>query len=714
MAGPGRPGRDPHSGRSTGNVCRDGQIGHRPAAHRHGRRDRCGYVRRRRRLWPHAPDPDVPRGHRRRDDPAPASRRRSGSDPGCTGPHPGDRPQRGGRGTRGPLRRRVPGAPGERRRDLATGVTRGRDSRMMDEAGGGMDVRDKAMAIPVLMAVDDDAESLGTLDGTLRRRYGRDYLVISDASAAAALGRLQELRGAGREVALVMAGAEMTAAPAAEFLAQVRSVAPAAKRVLVVPRGGADAPSLRVPVPLVADRQAATPVLRAIAHGMIDSYLPAPGAGRDEGFHRGVSELLEEWAHDADPAVPAVRIIAQQQSARAHELRDLLARNGIPYLFHAAESADGQSWLAQAGQDGSTLPVVVAYSGEVLVDPSRDQIAAIFGLASLPSGTVDVAVVGAGPAGLSAAVYAASEGLSTLLLEGEAFGGQAGSSSLIRNYLGFPRGISGASLATRAFEQAWSFGAIPSMTGPVTGLQPATGGFTLRLAGDRVSHARSVLIATGVSYRRLDAPGLDSLLGAGVFYGATSSESSAFAGEYVFVAGGANSAGQAAVNLARYARQVTIVVRGDSLAARMSQYLIDEISATPNIDVRTSTQIAAAEGTGKLEALTVTDNNTGSTETVPAAALVVLIGAVPYTGWLPAAIGRDEHGFILPGSDLPGRRNPAGRPAPPRSLETSLPGVFAAGDVRYGSIKRVASAVGEGSIATTQITQYLQNHTGNS
>jgi thioredoxin reductase (NADPH) len=346
----------------------------------------------------------------------------------------------------------------------------------------------------------------------------------------------------------------------------------------------------------------------------------------------------------------------------------------------------------------------------VLVDPPNDRIAAVFGLAGLPAGTVDVAIVGAGPAGLSAAVYAASEGLSTLLLEREAIGGQAGSSSLIRNYLGFPRGISGAGLATRAFEQAWSFGAIPSMTGPVTSLQPAPDGFTLHLAGGQVSHARSILITTGVSYRRLDAPGLDALLGAGVFYGATTSEHAAFAGERVFVAGGANSAGQAAVNLARYAQQVTIVVRGDSLAARMSQYLIDEIAATANIDVRTSTQIAAAEGTGKLEALTLTDTRTGSTQTVPASALVILIGAVPHTDWLPPHIGRDEHGFILTGSDLPDSRNPAANwtlPRPPLPLETSVPGVFAAGDVRHGSVKRVASAVGEGSIATTQLTQYL-------
>jgi thioredoxin reductase (NADPH) len=448
-----------------------------------------------------------------------------------------------------------------------------------------------------------------------------------------------------------------------------------------------------------------------MALGMIDSYLPAPAAERDEGFHRAVSELLEEWAHGADPALPAVRIIGHERSARAHELRDLLARNSIPYVFHPAGSDDGRSWLQEAGQDGSALPVLVMYTGEVLADPPNERLAAAFGLARLPAGTVDVAIVGAGPAGLSAAVYTASEGLSTLLLECEAIGGQAGSSSLIRNYLGFPRGISGTGLASRAFEQAWSFGAIPSMAGPVTALQPAADGFTLRLAGVGESHARSVLIATGVSYRRLGAPGVDALLGAGVFYGATASEASAFAGEHVFIAGGANSAGQAAVNLARYAQQVTIVIRGGSLAARMSQYLIDEITATANIDVRTGTHIAAAEGTGRLQALALTDTKTGNTETVPASALVVLIGAVPHTDWLPPRIGRDEHGFIVTGSDLPSAPNPAASwtlPRPPLPLETSLPGVFAAGDVRHGSVKRVASAVGEGSIAATQLTQYLQ------
>ena len=566
------------------------------------------------------------------------------------------------------------------------------------------------MTAPVLMVVDEDANGLRALEDTVRSRYGHDYLIIGESSPAAALSQLGELGAAGEPVAVVMTGAAMAATAAAEFLARARTIQPEAKRVLVVPRGDPAAPNLRVPVPLVVDPQAATPVLRAIAHGMIDTYLSAPGAGRDEGFHRGLTELLDEWALETTPALPAVRIIDQQQSARAHELCDVLGRQNVPYTFHAAQSADGQAWLHQAGQDGSTLPVLVTYTGQVLVDPPNEQISAIFGMASLPRGTVDVAVVGAGPAGLSATVYAASEGLSTLLLEREAIGGQAGSSSLIRNYLGFPRGISGAGLATRAFEQAWSFGAIPSMVGPVSRLEPAEDGFTLRLAGGQMCHARSVLITTGVSYRKLDAPGLDSLTGAGVFYGATTSEGRAFTGEHVFIAGGANSAGQAAVNLARYARQVTIVIRGDSLAARMSQYLIDEISATPNIDVRTTTHIAAADGAGKLETLTLKDTRTGSTQTIPAAAVVVLIGAVPHTDWLPPEISRDGYGFILTGSDLSGGNPAADRtpPRPPLRLETSMPGVFAAGDVRHGSVKRVASAVGEGSIAATQMTQYLQ------
>jgi thioredoxin reductase (NADPH) len=567
------------------------------------------------------------------------------------------------------------------------------------------------MNTPALLIADDDRERLDAVGAALRRRYGQDYLIAVETSAAASLRHLTDLRDHGTPVALIMVAATTMTSTGPALLVQARGLHPAAKRVLLVDRGGPEAPNLRVPAPMLQDRSVAQPVLRAMALGLVDSYLPAPGSVSDEGFHRGVSELLEEWAHTATSDRPAVRIIGDDRSPRANELRDLLGRNSIPYLFHRADSDEGKRLLRQVGTKNSVLPVVVFYSGEALVDPANDQIAAAFGLDNLPSATSDVAIIGAGPAGLSAAVYTASEGFSTLILEREAIGGQAGSSSLIRNFLGFPRGISGASLATRAFEQAWSFGATTSVAGPVTELQPAGGGYTLDIANGTRVQARAVIIATGVSYRQLSAPGLDQLTGAGVFYGAIASEASAFGGQHVFIAGAANSAGQAAINLARHAQQVTILARGDSLATRMSQYLINEIEATSNIDTRTDTEIAGAYGDGILETLTLTNNKTRASETVPASALLVLIGAVPYTNWLPGAIARDQHGFILTGSDLgtPTQVQQTWPPErPPLPLETSMPGVFAAGDVRYGSIKRVASAVGEGSIAGAAVAQYLQ------
>ena len=366
--------------------------------------------------------------------------------------------------------------------------------------------------------------------------------------------------------------------------------------------------------------------------------------------------------------------------------------------------------LDQAGYFDGALPVVITDTGQALSDPSNDAISAAFGLAALPSVPIDVAIVGAGPAGLSAAVYTASEGVSVLLLEREAIGGQAGSSSMIRNYLGFPRGISGRGLATRAFAQVWSFGASIVVSRPVTGLRPVDGGYRLSLEDGSEIQCRCVVIATGVSYRRLDAPGVAPLIGTGVYYGAAVSEARAMSGRDVFVVGGANSAGQAAVNLARHARQVTVLVRRESVAATMSQYLIDEIAGAPNIDIRHNTEIAGALGESLLESLILRDTRTGATEQVPTSALFVLIGAVPRTDWLPQGVERDDRGFVLTGGDMRRAESSAGTgKRPPLLLETSLPGIFAAGDVRYRSVKRVASAVGEGSIVATQVGRYLQD-----
>jgi thioredoxin reductase (NADPH) len=560
------------------------------------------------------------------------------------------------------------------------------------------------------MAVDDNPDGLRTLDDVLRRRYDHDYLVIGETSPETALGRLRELRAAGHPVAMLMAASAMAATPGPEFLAQARSIQPTAKRVLVVPRGGPGAPSLRVPVPLVQDRQAATPVLRAIALGMIDTYLSAPGAGRDEEFHRAVSELLEEWAHDAVPALAAVRIIAHERSARAHELRDTLARNGIPYVFHAAGSADGRSRLQEVGQDGSALPVLVMYTGEVLVDPPNDRIAAAFGLASLPEGTVDIAIVGAGPAGLSAAVYAASEGLSTLLLEREAIGGQAGSSSLIRNYLGFPRGISGASLATRAFEQAWSFGAIPSVARPVSGLQPVVDGFMLlrrrpgRPCPQRPDHDGRVLPRA-----RRSRPGLATrrrrlLRGNRIGRRRLQRRPRLHCGRSQFRRPGRGQPG--AVRAAGHDRgtrrlpgspDVPVPDRRDQRNGqhrRPHQHPDRRRRGqrqARNLDLERH-QYRRRRDRSRLRA--------GGSDRRRAAHRLATA---------PDRPGRTR--VRRPGGDVTDGGDPAASwalPRPPFPLETSLPGVFAAGDVRHGSVKRVASAVGEGSIAATQVTQYLQ------
>ncbi len=440
----------------------------------------------------------------------------------------------------------------------------------------------------------------------------------------------------------------------------------------------------------------------------------ATGITSGQHFHRFVTEQLDEWGRSNLPGFEAIRVVGEEWAARSHELRELLGRNGIPFGFYPADSPAGQRLLQEAGTAGKPLPAVVLFDGRILADPSNAEVGEAIGVQTKPGGgCYDVTVIGAGPAGLAAAVYGASEGLSTVVLEPEAIGGQAGTSSLIRNYLGFPTGVSGGDLAVRAYTQAWNFGAEYVYGNPATGLRPEGSELVVTVADGSEVRSRAVVVATGMAYRRLGIPALDALTGAGVFYGAAASEATAMKDSEVFVVGGANSAGQAAVHLARYAAQVTVLVRGRSLVDSMSEYLIREIESAPNIAVRCGVAVTGGAGQSRLEGLTLTDLESGAAETVDAVALFVLIGAEPRTQWLPDAVRRDQSGFVVTGTDLlqggqsaeqwPGRRLPM-------FLESSLPGVFAAGDVRHGSVKRVAAAVGEGSTAIRLVHDHLRGN----
>lgn len=497
----------------------------------------------------------------------------------------------------------------------------------------------------------------------------------------------------------MLAGQVLREMPGIEFLRQAHQRHPAAKRVLLLRDG---------------DVTGGMAGLRAMALGQLDHWLDTPVGPPELHLYPVVSELLGQWARETTAAgspPERVRVVGPRWSASSHQLRDLLSRNNIRHRFYDQDSGDGRRLLTQAGMEAGEQTVVLMPGGQALADPSPQRFAQALGVPTQPTGgCYDLAVAGAGPAGLAAATYAASEGLRTLLLEPLAAGGQAGTTSLIRNYLGFPRGISGRELALRASEQAIMFGA-ELVAQPATGLTAHPGGGrVLSLADGSQAACRAVVLATGVSYRRLPVPGLDDLMGAGVFYGAAVTEAQAMRGQRVVVAGGANSAGQAAVHLARHAEQVTVLLRGASLADRMSAYLVQELKRAPNVTVRPHSQITAVHGAGRLEALTIRDSRTGTAETLPTAALFILIGAKPHTSWLANTIQRDGHGFLLTGRDLlrdhkPPRRWPLNRP--PLPLETSLPGIFAAGDVRHGSIKRVASAVGEGATAIQLAGQYL-------
>jgi thioredoxin reductase (NADPH) len=548
---------------------------------------------------------------------------------------------------------------------------------------------------PRILVVEDESEVRARIRGELERRYGADYRVRCVGSATDALARIEGWRDAGDPVALVLADQWMPDMLGEDFLACARALYPDAKRALLVKFGA------------WGHRDTADAMLRAMARGNIDYYVLKPWRRADEYFHRTITEFLQEWERASSGAPQEVAVVCEWRSPRAHQLRQLLARNGVPHVAYDTDSPEGRRILAAADQEGSRKPVVVLEGGGVLVDPTNAELATAYGVSTSldDRSDFDVVVVGAGPAGLAAAVYASSEGLDTLVVERESIGGQAGSSSKIRNYLGFARGVSGSELAQRAYQQAWIFGARFIHTRSVTALRPEGGRYAVELSDGSRATAAAVVLATGIAYRRLGIPELEALAGTGVFYGASVSEARAHTGQEVYVVGGGNSAGQAAVHLGRYAARVTILVRRASLAETMSRYLIDEIEAAENIEVRPHAEVVGGAGEGALKSLELRDCRTGELETVPAAALFLMIGAQPHTEWLPETICRDERGYLLTGSELPEADWPLERPQ--LMLETSLPGVFAVGDARHGSTKRVASAVGEGSVVIEQVHQLL-------
>jgi thioredoxin reductase (NADPH) len=528
-----------------------------------------------------------------------------------------------------------------------------------------------AARTPSIVVADDDPGSRALIEEELRRRYGDDY-DVRVCETCDLEGILDGVHDDGGEVAVALA----TGQEGAEQLARMRGRFPTARRGLLIPWLG------------WSRRGMAELVLRSMAHGWIDLYVIKPTRRRDEVFHRTVSELLHESERLRGEGPSGATVLADRRSARGHQLRAMLSGLGIPHRTEPSE--DGRP------------PTVRLADGQELEEPDAAELTRALGFpTALDPHEADLVVVGAGPAGLSAAVYAASEGLRTTVLDAGAVGGQAGSSSLIRNYLGFPRGLGGGELAQRAYQQAWLFGAQFRLTHRAVDLAPRDGRHVVTTDGGTEVAARAVVLALGVEYRRLDAPGLTELEGAGVFYGASMSEAQALAGETVYVVGGGNSAGQAALHLARFACKVRILVRSSSLAASMSQYLIDSIEAEPDAEVLYRTEVAAALGSGRLEALEL--RTPEGLQTVPAGALIVMIGARPLTEWLPDSVARDEWGYVPTGSDVPGW--PLERP--PLAMETSLPGVFAAGDVRARSVKRVASAAGSGALAVSDVHAYL-------
>ena len=565
-------------------------------------------------------------------------------------------------------------------------------------------------ALPAIVVVSRSASVREQLFTELAGRYARDYAIRAFATAQEALDALAftpgpaaslasgDQREPGTAVALLIAGLGGEDPDGLEALRRLSTVFPSA---------------LRIPAPRWGDWSTARPIFDALALGQVDRWVTRPEGTPDEEFHRSVTEYLEEWRSRQGDGFQAVRIIGERWSDRSQHLRDNFTRNRIPIGFYDVASPAGSAMLSRLGLADPRLPVVVlrfAEGGQVLQDPTDLDIAVAFGIFEPvdEDERFDLAIVGSGPAGLGAAVYAASEGLSTLVIEPQAAGGQAGTSSLIRNYLGFPTGISGDRLTLAAFQQAWAFGARFHFMREATSLVTDGEARRIRLSDLTTVTASTVVVATGASYRRLGVPALDALQGRGVFYGAAVAEAPAMRGRHVYVVGGGNSAGQAAVYLARYADHVTILVRRADLTATMSEYLIREIESLPTVDVRGRAQIVDGRGEEFLEDFVVEDLDTGERETLQGV-LFVLIGSQPHSEWLADAVARDRWGSVLTGTDV---LDPDVEPRwpldrPPLMLETSMPGVFAVGDVRNGSVKRVAAAVGEGALAVSMVHQYL-------
>jgi thioredoxin reductase (NADPH) len=547
---------------------------------------------------------------------------------------------------------------------------------------------------PVLLTVDDDAEVLRAVERDLRRKYGERYRVLRADSGRAALELLRQLEGRGTPVALLLADQRMPEMTGVELLEQTLAIIPGAKRVLLTAYADTDA------------------AIRAINQVRIHYYLMKPWDPPEQNLYPYLDDLLEDWWAHHQPPFDGIRVIGNRWSPRAHEVRDFLGRNLIPFQWLDLDtSQEARDLLTTLAPRGDTLapPVVLFPDGPYLTNPDLLTLAGRIGLrthADLPF--YDLVAVGAGPAGLAAAVYGASEGLKTLLIEREAPGGQAGTSSNIENYLGFPTGLTGADLTRRAVTQARRFGAEILTPQEVQSVRVQGSYRVLTLGDGHEVSSRVLLIATGVSYRKLDVPGIGPLTGRGVYYGAALTEALSCRDEDIYIVGGGNSAGQAAVFFSQYARHVTILIRGASLTESMSQYLIDQIRAIDKVTLMTRTHVVAASGDAHLETLTLACGDERTT--VPASSLFVFIGAVPQTDWVADLVLRDEFGFILTGPDLPrvdGRAKGWPLPRDPYLLETCVPGIFCAGDVRHQSVKRVASAVGEGSIAVQFTHRYL-------